>query len=309
MASSGQVEGKFRVRIRLCIRLGPSRVGVPGDGMAAALAKHGLESLEADACGAGVSPAHLRRGLTTQTVTTWQSQRQARMENEEQGRRATGKGRLHRLISRSSPASGPHPKTTVISPPKRIISACHRQSPEQRHVRSRDLRAAPHASSSCCSSFSASSPPLFSLCIWTSRVMIGSSAEPSCQLFIELRRDSIHSTGNRKRPAKVLSVPGSETSGRQCLCKAATRREERHLLPECEEHKVARAGLEKRPKGIPRQLNELRCTSRGHRALGNLSKKKASAGRRGKTTRGPKRIGTPRASGERHETQGTLHFC
>lgn len=125
MASSGQVEGKFRVRIRLCIRRGPSHVGGSGDGMAAALAKHGLGSLEADACGAGVSPGHLRRGLTTQTVTTWRSQRQARMENGEQGRRATGTGRLlHRLISRRSPASGPHPKTTVISPPERIISAC-----------------------------------------------------------------------------------------------------------------------------------------------------------------------------------------
>ena len=91
--------------------------------MADALARKGLKNQEAKQRKGTVSLPHLRRVAKMQALTAWKHQWQAQECNEEQGKRAIGMGRLYRLISKDSPAFSLHPRKSLISLPKNIVSA------------------------------------------------------------------------------------------------------------------------------------------------------------------------------------------
>ena len=108
---------------RVCIQWCPSHTGIPGNEMADTLARKGLEDSDDKQRKGPVSLPHLRRVVRMQILTAWKDQWQAQERNEEQGKRATGMGRLYRLVSKDSLAFSLHPSKSLISLPKTIVSA------------------------------------------------------------------------------------------------------------------------------------------------------------------------------------------
>ena len=91
--------------------------------MANTLARKGLENREEIQRKRTMFLPHLRRVAKMQVLTAWRDQWQALANNEEQGKTATGMGRLYKLISKDLLAFSFHPRKSLISLPKTVVSA------------------------------------------------------------------------------------------------------------------------------------------------------------------------------------------